>query len=253
MAGHAAQKALDDAANEAIANEQKKIADENAAVLAAAEEKQKILEEQLKKEKELQIEAAEEKRKIQQDFIDNMLGGTAQSFSDSIKQGLMDGLPFAQAFGNSFNKILKNAVYEGLKLKIIQPEIEKMMADIGYTASGGTLTDYDLFNIKLKYGEGSSFYKNLEAQTKTINSVIDQLPGSGETTTPTGVSGRLAQASEDTVALLGGQFNAMRITLEETKVIERQQFLELVKVVKNTNSLKNLNAITVTAKRAVGT
>jgi hypothetical protein len=203
------QKALDDEYNKAKAAAADKAQGEYYAkqekLAAAAAAKQKAID-----------DANLEAKKKYQDLVDLMLGTTPQNFADAIKQGLEQGKPFAQLFGDNLNSVLRNAILQSMEMKILQPQIDAMMADIGKRAAQpGGLSNYDVEYIQRHYGAGSAFQTNLQSQAGTVNSLLNMLPGATGTTAaataPTGMSGRLAQASEETVGLLAGQLNDMRI------------------------------------------
>ncbi len=182
------------------------------------------LERQKKKKKQNQDAIDEWERQKQEnidkieDTVDSITEGLAQTnvkdlasqLSDALVSAFKDGENAAEAMGNVVNDVIKNAVINALKLKILDkllaPAIDKFADDI---ESGGGLTG----------GEADKFRKSVtaagEAYFKALNEANDALGGifEGETPSQSGIKGDVANMTEQTGSALVGQLAAMRLNV----------------------------------------
>lgn len=180
---------------------------------------QKLADEEQQREDEIQ--------RVQKELQDNLIGMSPEGITDILKEGILGGLPFAQSFGNTYKKILQNAIIESMSMKLIQPQIEQMAKEIGlygqegqygtngYYGAGDWNEGYsasDLKEIEQKYGANSEFQKRLKSSYDTIQTVVGEMGLTPEETNQKGLQGAIKGMSEETAGLIAGQFNGLRVS-----------------------------------------
>jgi hypothetical protein len=184
---------------------------ENEAYLNAALANSRVeyLEKSAELDKAYYEQQQEEQQKLQS-LWDSITGG-GNSFTDAIKEGLKNGTPFVETFGNNFKDILRNSIINGMATKLIEPEINALLANIGAMLADGELSSGDESRIQYMSDVAQS---SLEKKTGLINQALEAagVGASSTTATTTGLQGAIKGMSEETAGLIAGQFNGLRVS-----------------------------------------
>lgn len=202
--------------------------------------------------KEWQEQIAELDRNIQ-DAIDeiskDILQTDAKTFADELGDALVEafgkGEDAAQAFAETVNDVVKQAVLNQLKKNFLETQLQGALDNL-YTSMGGKsdgtfvfdgLTDEEIAAFKNQVSTiTTGFNQALEEYTKIFKDIA--VPD-----TDTSLTGAVKGVSEETASLIGGQMNAMRINQMEATAILRQQLSVLNTIASNTAYNKYLQSI----------
>ena len=202
--------------------------------------------------KEWQEQIAELDRNIQ-DAIDeiskDILQTDAKTFADELGDALVEafgkGEDAADAFSDTVNKVLKEAVLNQLKKRFLETQLQGALDNL-YTSMGGKsdgtfvfdgLTDEEIAAFKNQVSTiTTGFNQALEEYTKIFKDIA--VPD-----TDTSLTGAVKGVSEETASMVGGQMNAMRINQMEATAILRQQLSVLNTIASNTAYNRYLESI----------
>lgn len=202
--------------------------------------------------KEWQEQIAELDRNIQ-DAIDeiskDILQTDAKTFADELGDALVEafgkGEDAAQAFAETVNDVVKQAVLNQLKKNFLETQLQGALDNL-YTSMGGKsdgtfvfdgLTDDEIAAFKNQVSTiTTGFNQALEEYTKIFKDIA--VPD-----TDTSLTGAVKGVSEETASMVGGQMNAMRINQMEATAILRQQLSVLNTIASNTAYNKYLQSI----------
>ena len=178
---------------------------------------------------------AEASRQIE-DIIDDITksitqtsaGNLANQLADALVEAFESGEEAADAFGKVANDVLKNAVKNALKLQFLetplQEAIKQLQKDMGFdkegkgTFNGLSATEQARFKDAVakagaQFGEAMKVYQDL----------FDQL----DENDPSTLSGAIKGASQESIDLLAGQANAVRVNQVTSLDILRNQLARL--------------------------
>ena len=190
---------------------------------------------------ELEEEYAELERQIEDIYkaiAKNITGTSARDLAADLQNALVEafqaGEDAADAFGEVVDDVLANAVANALKLQLLekplQEAIDQLVKDMGFNADGtGTfdgLTDaeQDAFREKV---EGAA------ANYKTAMGVYKDLLGDFIENDPTSLSGAIKGASQESIDLLAGQTNAVRVNQVKNIELVREQLFYISRIDSN--------------------
>lgn len=155
-------------------------------------------------------------------------GDLANQLADALVEAFESGEEAADAFGKVANDVLKNAVKNALKLqfleKPLQAAIKQLQKDMGFdeegngTFNGLSATEQARFKDAVakagaQFGEAMKVYQDL----------FDQL----DENDPSTLSGAIKGASQESIDLLAGQANAVRVNQVTSLDILRNQLARL--------------------------
>lgn len=155
-----------------------------------------------------------------------------KELSSQLKDALIDafasGEDAAEAFGNVADDVLKNAVANALKVKLLheplQAAIKQLQKDMGFDEEGNgsfdglTQAEQDRFKAAV-----AAAGQNFKAAMDMYKDLFAELDDSD----PTSLSGAIKGASQESIDLLAGQTNAVRQNQVITIEIFRQQLIHL--------------------------
>lgn len=194
--------------------------------------------------KEWEEQIAELDRNIQ-DAIDeiskDILQTDAKTFADELGDALVEafgkGEDAADAFSETVNKALQEAVLNQLKKTFLETQLQEALDDLeksmGYWNGDNFvfdgLTDEEIAAFENQVSTiTTGFNQALEEYTKIFKDIA--VPD-----TDTSLTGAVKGVSEETASLIGGQMNAMRINQLEATAILRQQLAALSVIANNTS------------------
>ena len=178
---------------------------------------------------------AESGRKIEdiiKEITENITQTSATELADSLADALVEafegGKDAAKAFGEVANDVLKSAVLNALKLqfleKPLQKAIKQLQKDMGFDEEGnGTfdgLTQVEQDRFKTAIQEAGANFSAAMDMYKDLISGLDE-------NDPSSLSGAIKGASQESIDLLAGQTNAVRVNQVTSLQLVRQQLTHL--------------------------
>lgn len=183
------------------------------------------------------------------EIAEDILQTTGKDFADELGNALVDafskGEDAAEAFEETVNDVLKNAIVNQLKRNFLEQQLQDALDglydDMGYWSGDdfifNGLTDSEIADFKRKvqtaadnYNQALEIYKDLFEDLE-IDDSEDSLTGA--------VKG----VSEETANILAGQMNAIRINQMESTQVLRQSLQALNTIANNTAYMRLLQDI----------
>ena len=183
------------------------------------------------------------------EIAEDILQTTGKDFADQLGDALVDafsrGEDAAEAFEETVNDVLKNAIVNQLQRKFLEQQLQDALdglySDMGYWSGDdfvfNGLTDSEIADFKRKvqaaadnYNQALEIYKDLFEDLE-IDDSEDSLTGA--------VKG----VSEETANILAGQMNAIRINQMESTQVLRQSLQALNTIANNTAYMRLLQDI----------
>lgn len=198
-----------------IENQKKQIAEYEAWLAAEREKKKKKQDAEAIADTQAKIEAL--KNSIQdtaQEITDSLAQTSvkelATELSDAIVGAFRDGENAALAMGEVVDNVIRNAVINALKLKVLDkllaPAIDQFAADM---ESGGGLTDSEAAKFRSSVTQaGELYFKALNEANEALGGIFTGEASSGST-----LRGDVAKLTEETGSKLVGQVIAMRLNV----------------------------------------
>ncbi len=202
------------AQREQIENQKKQIA-EYEAWLADEAKKKKRKQDEAKiadtkaKIDELKNSIEDQVQAITESLAQTSVKDLASQLSDALVGAFQSGESAAVAMGDVVNNVLRNAVINALKLKVLDkllaPAIDQFAVDV---ESGGELTgsEADKFRNTVT-AAGEAYLKALNEANTALGGIFTQ------SSTATGIKGDVANMTEQTGSALVGQITAMRLNI----------------------------------------
>ena len=155
-------------------------------------------------------------------------GDLANQLADALVEAFEAGEDAADAFGRVANDVLKNAVKNALKLqfleKPLQNAIQQLQRDMGFDEEGnGTFNGLSAAEQARFKDAVAKAGANFAEAMKVYQGLFDQLDESD----PSTLSGAIKGASQESIDLLAGQANAVRVNQVTSLDILRNQLARL--------------------------
>lgn len=169
-----------------------------------------------------ELEAAGLSVQSLQDQLKSLLTGTtAGGLADSLSQLFQNGKFAAQDFGDSFEEIMKNAIVNSFKYKVMEDAMKPFYDEFASLFLNGTPTESDIDALKEKYEAiglqlGDQF-KELERITGRSLTTKDQ-SGTGNT-----MAGAISSIRAEQADLLAARLGGIQLSNLEMLSIQRQQ------------------------------
>ncbi|HRY32114.1 MAG TPA: tape measure protein [Bacteroidales bacterium] len=173
-------------------------------------------------------------------------GTSADALADSIANAFKDGEASLYDFGQSFEDIMRNAMYSVLRAKILMPMMETFMeqlaANMQIITSGGVVSGGAIDPSRPGAGGAEMLIQRLKEQWENIGGVagewletMEQISGMDLTgDTAATVQGAIKGVTEETASVLAGQINAMRFNQADILGVTRSSLSELQRIQANT-------------------
>jgi DNA repair exonuclease SbcCD ATPase subunit len=118
------------------------------------------------------VQAQDDLEKLNQEYKDFLSGGITQTtIADSIAQGFAEGKDSAKDFAQYMNDILRQAVMNVFKMKILGPEIDKLQEYITNALGDQNLSEKEYKDIQDMYAK---IYTGYEQVWDNLNKVIPE-------------------------------------------------------------------------------
>lgn len=167
-------------------------------------------------------------------FEQLLTGTTADSITDSIVDGFKNGLRSATDFANTFQDLMKNAVFQSLKIQALEGPLKAFYEQFAKdSASDNVLTEDEIRQLKANFNgiisEAGKKFDQLQQITKL------NLSSGSAGAQSNSLAGQIkAVITEDTGTLIAGQFGAMRLTAGQQLDVSSQQLNVLNSIQANT-------------------
>lgn len=174
---------------------------------------------------------------IANDILQTNAKDFASTLADSLTEAFRAGEDAANAFEQTVNEVLQNAIVNQLKKKFLenqlQSALDSLYTDMGYWSGDNFifdgLTDAEIADFKAKvqaaannYNQALDVYKDLFKDLEIDDDSEDSLTGA--------VKG----VTEETADIIAGQMNAIRINQMEATQVLRQSLQALNTIANNT-------------------
>lgn len=174
---------------------------------------------------------------IANDILQTNAKDFASTLADSLTEAFKAGEDAANAFEQTVNEVLQNAIVNQLKKKFLenqlQSALDSLYTDMGYWSGDNFifdgLTDAEIADFKAKvqaaannYNQALDVYKDLFKDLEIDDDSEDSLTGA--------VKG----VTEETADIISGQMNAIRINQMEATQVLRQSLQALNTIATNT-------------------
>lgn len=155
-------------------------------------------------------------------------GELADSLANALVEAFESGEDAAKAFGDVANDVLKNAVLNALKLQFLEQPLQKaikqLQKDMGFDEEGNGTFD-GLTDV-----EQDRFRKAVQAAGANFSAAMDiykDLVSGLDENDPSSLSGAIKGASQESIDLLAGQTNAVRVNQVTSLQLLREQLTHL--------------------------
>ena len=174
---------------------------------------------------------------IANDILQTNAKDFASTLADSLTEAFKAGEDAANAFEQTVNEVLQNAIVNQLKKKFLEEDLQRALdslyADMGYQSGDNFifdgLTEQEIADFKAKvqaaannYNQALDVYKDLFKDLEIEDDSEDSLTGA--------VKG----VTEETADIIAGQMNAIRINQMEATQVLRQSLQALNTIANNT-------------------
>lgn len=174
---------------------------------------------------------------IANDILQTNAKDFASTLADSLTEAFKAGEDAANAFEQTVNEVLQNAIVNQLKKKFLenqlQSALDSLYTDMGYWSGDNFifdgLTDAEIADFKAKvqaaannYNQALDVYKDLFKDLEIDDDSEDSLTGAAKGVT------------EETADIIAGQMNAIRINQMEATQVLRQSLQALNTIANNT-------------------
>lgn len=189
----------------------------------------------------LEEEHAELARQIEEiynNIAKSITGTSAKDLASDLQNALVEafkaGENAAESFGSVVDDVIANAVANALKLQLLekplQDAIDQLVADMGFDKEGNgafdglTEAERDSFRDKV---EGAA--ANYEAAMQIYKDLFDDFVENE----PSSLSGAIKGASQESIDLLAGQTNAVRVNQVKQLELVREQLFYISRIDSN--------------------
>lgn len=167
-------------------------------------------------------------KEITESITQTSAGELADSLANALVEAFESGEDAAKAFGDVANDVLKNAVLNALKLQFLEQPLQKaikqLQKDMGFDEEGNGTFD-GLTDV-----EQDRFRKAVQAAGANFSAAMDiykDLVSGLDENDPSSLSGAIKGASQESIDLLAGQTNAVRVNQVTSLQLLREQLTHL--------------------------
>ena len=201
----------------------------------------------------------EQKNKIedlQQEYIDFAAGAITQvDIADAIAQAFEDGKTSVDDFADYTNNILRDAVMNVFKSKILGGALDDAQKYLSDALGDNKLTDDEVSKFKTMT---QAIVDNNQQLWNDLTSAMPGLFGAEDAAgKESGLAGAIKGVTEETAGLIAGQMGAIRINAVESLGVVRNIETEIRQININTKELFAIRSIlesqnSLTSERALG-
>lgn len=197
------------------------------------EGKAKELFEQLQRLKQEGVDIDKALEAAKQEAQELFTGTTADSISDAIINGFLEGKRGAADFASTFEDLMRQAMIQSLKFKYLEGPIKDFFEQFAAASeSDGQLTDSEINTLQ-------STFNNIIGNAEQQFQQLQQIAGLGFNTSNSqtnSLTGAIKGITETQAELLAGQFGGLRLTALDILGVARQQLNALNAIQVNTGT-----------------
>lgn len=202
----------------------------------------------------------------QEEYLSNLFSGLSDKISDAFWQAATEGTNAMATIGDSIDEIVVKWIRQQAYMLFIQPVFDKVEENMNMLRKqqhfvAGKWVDYTEEEI-MEYGVKSLYNrldKNYEAYNEYVDEVLERLGKKSDNLEVNTLSGAIKGASQESIDLLAGQTNAVRLNQVEALSLSRSQLFRLVsidsgvqQIIQIMNANKGSNQIQTDPLRAKG-
>jgi len=188
--------------------------------------------------------------RIREDLLQTDAKTFAGELGDALASAFAKGESAAKAFGDTADKVIKNAVLNQLKKRFLETQLQGALDDLeksmGFWAKNGHGGDFFVFD-GLNEEEIAAFKRKVEGIAEGYNKALEAYSSifkDAQSEDPdTALTGAVKGVTEETASLLAGQINAIRISQLEATEVLRQQLVNLSAIALNTSYNRFIESI----------
>ena len=196
---------------------------------------------------ELEQQAEEARRKVEElknEINEIYTGATSTTLADSIIDGFREGKRSAADFANSFEELMRNAMFEALKLKYLEQASNDFFEQFGALAGDDNgLTASDINTLR---NLAETIFSNSVSELEALDKILEEAGIAGGTISNAnqrGLSGSISTITEETANILAGTLNSIRLDVREGVLIAQQSSEYLSQIANNTSYNKKLDLL----------
>lgn len=191
----------------------------------------------IEQQKDIDRQIQEAYEEIANDILQTNAKDFASTLADSLTEAFKAGEDAANAFEQTVNEVLQNAIVNQLKKKFLenqlQSALDSLYSDMGYWSGDNFIFD------GLTDDEISDFKAKVQAAANNYNQALDvykdlfkdlEIDGDSEDS----LTGAVKGVTEETADIIAGQMNAIRINQMEATQVLRQSLQALNTIANNT-------------------
>ena len=173
---------------------------------------------------------------LRQEYAEYITGTSVSSLVDEITSMFEQGKTSAADFAQTFEDLMKQAMLQSLKMRILEPALQKWFDD--FSKGAGSNNVYWMQYMQSQWGELTT---NATAAWEQMQGVLEGWFGTSTSLEQgSDLTGAVKGVSEETASLLAGQINGIRLNQALGLDIMRSQLMALQNIEANTRYLSTL-------------
>ena len=184
-------------------------------------------------------DARDEILKLEDEIRELYTGTTTAGIVDSIVDGFKEGKKSAEDFAGDFEELMRNAVFESLKLKYLEKAVDGFFKDFAESAeSDGVLSASEISGLRQQFND---LIGKTEAELNALNDILESAGITPEIGDRQGLTGEIKTITEDTANVLAGTLNKIMIDTAEGVAAANQSMLYLSQITIILGNIQELN------------
>lgn len=187
---------------------------------------------------ELEQQAEDARRRVEElknEINELYTGATSTSLADSIIDGFKEGRRSAADFANDFEELMRNAMFEALKLKYLEQASNDFFEQFGALAGDDNgLTAGDINTLR---NLAETIFSNSVDELEALDKILEEAGIAGGTVSggqQRGLAGSISTITEETANILAGTLNSIRLDVRQGVDIAQQSSEYLSQIAANT-------------------
>lgn len=172
--------------------------------------------------------ARDEVIRLEEEIRELYTGTTTAGIVDSIVDGFKEGKKSAEDFAGDFEELMRNAVFESLKLKYLEKAVDGFFKSFAESAeSDGVLSASEITGLRQQFND---LIGKTESELNALNDILESAgitPNIGERQ---GLTGEIKTITEDTANVLAGTLNKIMIDTATSTEAVQQSTLYLAQI-----------------------
>lgn len=162
----------------------------------------------------------------QKEYLSGLFSSLGNEISDAMWTAAKEGTNATQSIGEALDKMIENFAKQMIYSKVLQPYFDQMENTINYKLDKGQSMESIMGWVATKIQEDMGWY---EEEYKRVFDAFGKNFGGKESSLAT-LSGAIKGASQESIDLLAGQTNAVRLNQVEALSLSRSQLFRLVSI-----------------------